>query len=66
MLDAGDILGEVERFLKRTGMVPSHFGRACLGDPRFVFDLRKTGRNLRPKTAEKVRAFIKSQEEKSE
>lgn len=51
------LLGKVERCLRRTGFTPTRFGRACLGDPRFVFDLR-SGREPRLVTHTRVLAFI--------
>lgn len=47
----------VERYLRRKAVAPSRFGREVAGDPRFVFDLRR-GREPRPTTEAKVRAFI--------
>lgn len=63
MVEAGAILGEVERFLKRTATPAARFGRECMGDPRFISDLR-AGRELRPKTVQKVRDFMAAQVEK--
>lgn len=51
------MLKEIDAFLRRTGMPPATLGRAALGDPRLVFDLRK-GRNLRLSTVKKIREFI--------
>jgi hypothetical protein len=51
------LLGKVEKCLRRTGLTPTRFGRACLGDPRFVFDLR-SGREPRLATQTRVLAFI--------
>ena len=46
-----------QNFLRRTEIPPTRFGRNAMGDPRFVFDLRK-GRDPRPETVERVRAFL--------
>ena len=53
------LLREVERFLKYSNMPAARFGREALKDPRFVFDLRR-GREPRPTTVEKVRAFLET------
>jgi homoserine dehydrogenase len=47
----------VEAFLRETGRTPTAFGREVLGDPTFVFELRR-GRNPRIDTAERVKGFI--------
>lgn len=52
-----NLLFEVERCLRRRNIAASRFGREFAGDPRFVFDLRR-GRELRPRTAARVLAFI--------
>lgn len=51
------LLREVEKFLRRSDIAPTRFGREAVGDPRFVFDLRR-GRDPRPRTVERVRAFL--------
>jgi hypothetical protein len=53
------LLREVEKFLKRSEVAPTRFGRDVVGDPRFVFDLRR-GREPRAQTVARVRAFIES------
>ena len=55
------LLRRVEKYLKRSAIPPSRFGRHVLGDPRFVFDLRK-GREPRPATAARVHAWIDGRE----
>lgn len=52
---------EVEKFLRRTGMPATKFGRLAVNDPRFVLDLR-LGREPRSRTAARVIAFIAAQE----
>ena len=52
---------EVEKFLRRTGMPPTKFGRLAVNDPRFVLDLRM-GREPRSHTATRVINFITAQE----
>ncbi len=56
------LLCEIERFLRRTGMPWTRFGRLATHDPRFVEDLRN-GRTPRPETARRVRQFITSYQE---
>jgi hypothetical protein len=53
-----EILGEVERFLSSQDLGPSTFGRAALGDPNFVRELRE-GRRIWPATADKVRTYMR-------
>ena len=51
----------IEIYLRRSGTTATRFGREVLGDPRFVFDLRK-GRELRSPTAARVSAWLDRQE----
>ena len=51
---------EVERFLRRTGMPATKFGRLAVNDPRFVLDLRN-GREPRSSTVVRVIDFIVAQ-----
>jgi len=53
---------EVEKFLRRTGMPATKFGRLAVRDPRFVLDLRM-GREPRPHTAQRVIDFIAAQDQ---
>jgi hypothetical protein len=53
------LLREVEKFLNRSQTAPTRFGRDVVGDPRFVFDLRR-GREPRPATVKRVRAFLEA------
>jgi hypothetical protein len=55
------LLKEVEKFLRRTDIPPTRFGRIAMGDPRFVFDLRK-GRDPRPRTIARVIAFLEGKQ----
>jgi hypothetical protein len=48
---------EVERFLRRTGMSPTKFGRLAVNDPRLVFDLRN-GREPGDSIVARILAFI--------
>ena len=54
-----NLLREVEKFLNRSQTAPTRFGRDVVGDPRFVFDLRR-GREPRQTTVERVRAFLET------
>ena len=53
------LLREVEKFLRRSDVAPTRFGREAVGDPRFVFDLRN-GRDPRPTTVARVRAYLEA------
>lgn len=48
---------EVEKFLKRTGMAPTRFGRDAVNDPRLVGDMRN-GREPGPRMTNRILAFI--------
>lgn len=50
-------LKSIEDFISVNEMTPTGFGRAALGDPSFVFELRE-GRNVGFKTVERVVAFM--------
>ncbi len=56
-----ELLADIQRFLQRSGMPPTSFGRDALGDPRFVFDLRK-GRQPGAKVSARAYAFIADHE----
>lgn len=56
------LLQRVESHLRKTGMTATGFGRTALNDPRLVHDLRR-GRELRPRTAARIRAFIDEREQ---
>jgi len=48
----------IERYLARTGMKPSQFGRRAVGDPSFVREI-SNGRQPRPETVARVLEFMK-------
>jgi hypothetical protein len=52
------LLRDVEKFLRRTGMRPTRFGRIVAADPRLVFDMRQ-GREPRLILARKIEAYLK-------
>lgn len=54
-----NLLREVEKFLRKSDVPPTRFGREAVGDPRFVFDLRN-GRDPRPTTIARVRAYLET------
>lgn len=55
------LLSCIERHLRRTGTPPTRFGRECLRDPQFVFDLRR-GREPGPAVCTRVIEFIRRRE----
>ena len=55
------LLSTIERYLRRTGMKPTRFGREAIGDPRFVPDLRR-GREPRPRTIARAVAYMAQQD----
>ena len=57
--DKVHLLREVEHHLRRNDTPPTRFGRDAVGDPRFVFDLRR-GRDPRPGTVARVRAYLEA------
>ncbi len=54
-----ELLTDIEAFLAERNMSPTAFGREIMGDPRFVFDLRKTKRSPQLRTVDFVRRTIK-------
>ncbi|HZF45998.1 MAG: hypothetical protein BGO57_12825 [Sphingomonadales bacterium 63-6] len=56
------LIRKVEKFLRRTGMAATKFGRLAAHDPRFVLDLRN-GRTPRPRTEKNVEHFMNKYEE---
>lgn len=52
---------EIENFLSKTLTEPTVVGKQALGDPNFVFDLRK-GRNPSSRTIDKVRNWMAAQQ----
>jgi len=51
----------IEAYLRRTGTSPTRFGRETVGDPRFVWDLRR-GREPRLRTVQRVSAWLDRRE----
>ena len=50
-------LRRIERYLKRTGMAPTAFGREAVRDPRLVFDLRN-GREPTDRMKRRIEHFM--------
>jgi hypothetical protein len=59
------LLNRIERYLLRTGMRPTTFGRVAAHDPMLICDLRR-GRVLRWETEAKLTAFIDRKERELE
>ena len=57
---AQSFLAEIDRFLSSAGIDPTALGKQALGDPNFVFDLRK-GRSPSTRTIDKVRSWMAQQ-----
>lgn len=55
------VLRKVEKFLRRSDMPPTKFGRLAVGDPRLVRDLRN-GREPRARTVARIEAFLATQD----
>ena len=53
------LIRKIEKFLTRTGMAWTKFGRLATRDPRFVEDLRN-GRMPRAETSARVENFMSS------
>lgn len=53
------LLAEIEAFLARQQMSPTHFGRAALNDNKFLKRLRE-GASCSLDTADKLRAFMRT------
>lgn len=55
---------EVDRFMRRTGVSSTRFGRDVAGDPRLVFDLRR-GRQVRDDLTARARAWMAEWEQRT-
>ena len=51
------LIRDIERFMRRTGLPPTTFGRLAVADPRLVFDLRN-GREPRKGLRLRVEHFM--------
>lgn len=52
-----ELLNRIENHLVATGVAATRFGRAVVGDPRFVEDLR-SGRKPRDRTIARVTHYL--------
>jgi hypothetical protein len=55
------LLKRIERFLQRSRMAPTRFGREAVRDPRLVFDMRM-GREPRRMVAARITRFLDKHE----
>jgi sulfate adenylyltransferase subunit 2 len=53
-------LADIDQFLQQAGVDPTALGKQAMGDPSFVFDLKK-GRSPSTRTMERVRAWMQQQ-----
>lgn len=56
------VLPRIERFLNRSAMPPTVFGRQVANDPRLVLDMRR-GREPGDRMVERIEAFLYAQGE---
>jgi len=54
-----NVLGKIERHLRKTGKKPTRFGREAANDPRLVFDLRD-GRVVGASLTARIEAFLEA------
>lgn len=52
-----ELMTRIRRYLARTGMAQTVFGRAAINDPRLIDDLLN-GRQPGPRTVARIDAFI--------
>lgn len=65
MVTAESFVAEVDAFLESSGMSPTAFGKAAVGDPSFVSDL-KAGRTPGLRLVDRVCAYIEAQKTAAE
>ena len=63
MTQAEAFLDEIDRFLDRSKMTATAFGRAAVNDPNFVGDLRNKGRKPNLGLVDRVHAFMREHED---
>lgn len=56
-----EFLTEIEDFIRTHGLTATGFGKQCVGDPTFVFELRG-GRDPKADTVDRVRAWMRGYE----
>lgn len=54
------LLSTIERYLRKSGVTASRFGREAMGDPGFVEMLRR-GREPRDATIRRIAAYLAEQ-----
>ena len=54
-----NVLGEIERYLRKTGKKPTRFGREAANDPQLVFDIRR-GRAIGTRLTARIEAFLEA------
>lgn len=64
MVTAESFISEIDAFLTESGMSPTAFGKAAVGDPCFVRDL-KAGRMPGLRLVQKVSEFIAAKRQAS-
>ena len=62
MLSTEQLLKRIERFLSRTGMKATTFGREAMGDTAFVSRLRMGTREARSATVKKALDYMEAYE----
>lgn len=65
MLTVESFVAEIDAFLERSGMSASAFGKASIGDPNLVSDLR-AGRSPSLRLIGRVKDYIEAQEKAPE
>lgn len=58
LINDAEMLNQIEAFIAAHSLGPSTFGRASIGDARLVDDLRKGGRSLTLRTANRIATFM--------
>lgn len=56
------LVAEIDVFLRRQGLTPTEFGWEAVKDPNLYRQLKK-GRNPRLETMDRIRAFIRANEQ---
>lgn len=53
-----NLLNDIETFMGARKMSAASFGRKAVGDPNLVYDMKRAGREPRPKTVERIKSFM--------
>lgn len=61
-LTVANFLSRIEQFIAAKGMTESAFGKAALGDPNFILELRR-GRSPHLRTIERVQEYMRREVE---